>query len=244
MEILFIVLGLVLSLVEAFVVYKGVWNTRRASLLQRLPLSRIGELEEPGLVKVLGRAVALEGTFRSPLANRPCLYFHFQVQEKRQRHAGPHGGGGAYWKTVINDAQSLPCAIDDGTGEIELRLDQAEFELMPDDDERSGFLNTARPELEAMLQKDYGYSSVGLIFNRTLSYQETRIEAGDELLVVGTVRQTGDDAWELVRGRGPLLVSNKSQRDLRASYANAAVGWWLLAVLMPVVVGVVYVFVR
>src|SRR5262249_30482282 len=116
MEIFFIIIGLVIAFLEGLIIYKGVWNTRRASLIQRLPLSRIGELEEPGLVKVMGRAVALEGTFRSPLADRDCLYFQFKVQEKRQRSAGPHGGGGSYWKTVIDDAQSLPCALDDGTG--------------------------------------------------------------------------------------------------------------------------------
>ena len=229
------VIGLLVALVESFLIYKATRNTRRAQLLKNLPLSRIGELQA-GLVKVQGQAVAPRGTLRSPLADRECVYFHFQVQEKRRRHAFPHGGS-AYWRTVVNDAQSAPCALDDGTGSAVFHMKSAELVLNLDEEERSGFLDTARPELEETLQEQYGYSSVGLIFNRTLYYSETRIEEGDELLVLGTARQTADDGWELVQAYGPLLVSNLGLADLRASFRNAAIGWWCLVVLVFVAAG-------
>lgn len=105
---------------------------------------------------VEGQAVAVGRTFRSPLAGRECIYFRFQVQEKRQRHAGPHGGG-AYWKTVIDDAQASPCVLDDGTNSAAISLQAAELVLHPGEEERSGFLNNARPELQETLQQQYNY---------------------------------------------------------------------------------------
>jgi hypothetical protein len=37
---------------------------------------------------------------------------------------------------------------------------------------------------------------------------------------------------EVVCGAGPLLVSNLGLPELRASYRNAAIGWWCLVVLV------------
>jgi hypothetical protein len=220
-----LILGLGVALLETVLVYKAVQNTARARLLAGLPWSKLGQMR-PGLVKVRGRVYALRDFLRSPLADRDCVYFHFKVQEKRHRAGGPHGGGGSYWKTVINDAQLVPCAIDDGTGSAAVRLQSAELVLRPGESERSGFLNSARPELEAMLQQRYGYSSVGLIFSRALYFSEARIEEGDALVVLGTARQAPDGGWELLRGPGPLLVTDRDLAGILASYRGTASLWW------------------
>ena len=114
--------------------------------------------------------------------------------------------------------------------------------LNPEDNvERSGFLNSARPELQEIMQEQYGYSTVGLVFNRTLYYSETRIEEGDALVVLGTAWERPDGIWEIVRGAGPLVVSNLGLAGLRASYRNAAIGWWSLAALALGAAGVALV---
>ena len=153
------------ALLVGLVVYKAMQNTGRARLLAGLPWTELGELQ-PGLVKVQGQVVGTGGPLRAPLSGRDCVYFHFQVQEKRKRGGVPPHGGGSYWKTIINDAQHVPFDLDDGAGTAQLRLQSAELLLSPAGSERSGFLQSARPELEKMLQERYGYSSVGLIFNR------------------------------------------------------------------------------
>jgi hypothetical protein len=233
---LYAIIGLVVALLETWLLHKAIKNTRRARLLARLPWSKIGQLQ-PGLVKVQGQALAVRGTLRSPLTGRECVYYDFQVRERRQGAAGPFARG-TYWKTVINDAQDVPCALHDGTGSATVRLDSAELVLHPDADERSGFLNSARPDLEETLHERYGYSSVGLIFNRTLHYSETRIEEGEALVVLGTARQVPDGGWELVRRDAPLLVSDKGIAGLLASYRGAAFLWWCLAVLLPIIASV------
>jgi len=231
---LIIVLGVVL--LETAVVYKALRNTRCARLLVDLPWSEVGQLQA-GLVKVQGQALAAGETLSAPLSGRECVYFHFQVQEKRQRGGVPPHGGGSYWKTVINDTRHVPCSVDDGTGSAALHIKSAELLLSPDASERTGFLQSARPELEKMLRERYGYSSVGLIFNRTLSYSETRIEDGDYLLVLGTARQLPEGGWELTRGDGPLLISDQPLPTLLSSYRRAAFLWWSLVVLLLAAAG-------
>jgi hypothetical protein len=235
-EPVYLIIGLVVALLEAVLVYKAIKNTRRARFLGRLPWSKIGQLQ-PGLVKVQGRALAAGVMLRSPLAGRECVYFHFQVEEKRQRGGGPFPPRGSYWKTVVSDTQDVPWTLDDGTGRAVVRLKSAELDLRAGAQKRSGFGNSARPELEATLQK-YGLSSVGLIFNRTLSYRETRIDEGDALVILGTAREVPSGGWELVRGDGPLLISDKRPDELLASYRSAAFLWWCLAVLLAVTAGV------
>jgi hypothetical protein len=230
------IIGLVVALLETLLLYKAIKNTRRARLLARVPWSKIGQLQ-PGLVKVQGQALAVRGTLRGPLSGRECVYYKFQVQEKRRYGASPFTRG-TYWKSAINDAQDMPCALHDGTGSATVRLNSAELVLQPDANERSGFLNSARPELEETLHARYGYSSVGLMFNRTLDYSETRIEEGDVLVVLGTAREVPGGGWELVRGDIPLLVSDKGLAGLLASYRSAAFLWWCLAVLLPIIASV------
>jgi hypothetical protein len=232
---LIIILGV--ALLEGLLVYKAIHNTRRGQLLAGLPWTEIGQLQA-SLVKVQGQALAMGETLRAPLSGRDCVYFHFQVQEKRQRGGVPPHGGGSYWKTVINDARHVPCRLDDGTGSAVLRLKSAELLLSPDASERSGFLQSARPELENMLRQRYGYSSVGLIFNRTLYYSETRIEDGDYLLVLGTARQLPEGGWELTRDAGSLLISDQPLPTLLASYRRAALLWWSLTLLLLVAASV------
>jgi hypothetical protein len=238
-----LLLGLGIGLVEAIFIFQAVKNTRRHRLLARLPWTELGQLQA-GLVKVQGQVIKIGELLRSPLSGRECVYFRFKVQEKRHRGGmPPHGGGGSYWKTVINDVQGLPFALDDGTGAAAVRLKSAELDLNSDVTENSGFLNSARPELEETLRLRYRYSSVGLIFNRTLYYTEARIEEGDSLVLLATAQQR-PGGWELVRGRGPMLVSANGPTSLQAKYRNGAILWWFLAVVLPVAVGFVVIGIK
>ena len=240
MVALYLIFGLLVALLEAWPVYKAIKNTRRARLLARVPWSKTGQLQ-PGLVKVRGRALAVGGTLRSPLSERECVYYHFQVQEEHGNVGGAQSGRYWYWKTVLNDAQAVPYAVDDGTGSATVRMKSAELVLRPDAIEWPGSRNGTRPELKAMLKKRYGFSTVvWLFFERTLKYRETRIHEGDILLVLGTAREVSGGGWELVRGRAPLLVSDKGLAVLLASYRSAAFSWWCLAVLvlLPFIAGV------
>jgi hypothetical protein len=177
MLLLYLVLALALTFLEAFFVYKAAANRKRANLIAGTPLTHVGALAA-GRAKVQGRAVAFSEPLAAPLSGRSCVYFRFKVEEKRTHARGPHGGGGSYWKTVIDDVQSVACGVDDGTGIAGVNLAEAEVVLGPGTQTRSGFWNDAPPELERVLRECYGRSSQGLIFNKGMRYTETRIEEG------------------------------------------------------------------
>jgi hypothetical protein len=222
-------LGFGLAILEAVAVYQGIKNGRRARLVRDTPAGPVNRLG-PGPAKLIGQAMALHGTLTAPLSGKPCVYFRFRVEEKRS-HSGPHGGG-TYWKKVIDDARSLPCGLDDGSGIAAVHLDEAELVLNPDGALSSGFFKDAPPELERTLHDQYHRSTRGLIFNKTMRFIETLIEEGDNLVVVGTAQATPGGNYELVRGDSLLLVSDKDENALAASYRRSAAVAWTLAVLL------------
>jgi hypothetical protein len=229
-----------LIFLEAFFLYKAAANRKRANLIAGTPLTKVAELGG-GRARVEGRATAFSRRLEAPLSGTPCVYFRFKVEEKRTHPGGPHGGGGSHWKTVIDDVQSVPCGVDDGTGIVGVNLAEAEVVLSPGTQTRSGFLNDAPPRVEQVLQERYGRSSKGWIFNKGMRYTETLIEEGDDLLVLGDVHGTPGGNWEFGKGDGPCIVSDQDERAVVASYRRFALLWLVVAVLVPVVPCVVLV---
>jgi hypothetical protein len=233
MEIWFLVPALAFLGLGVFFVYKALANRKRANLITHTPVAKVAELG-PGPAKVQGRVVAFSEPLPAPLSGKLCVYFHFKVQEKRTTSHGPHGAS-SHWKTVINDVQNISFGLDDGTGIAGLDLNKAEVVLSPGTQLKSGFWKDAPPELERVLKDQYGRSSKGWIFNKTMRYTEKRIEEGDHLLVLGTVEATPGGNWQFVKGEGPYLISNKSQETLLSSYKSYTLLWSVLAVLVLIV---------
>ena len=115
---------------EGVIVYKAPANRKRAALIAGTPVRKVAELGA-GRAKVQGQVVAFSELLPAPLSGRACVYYQFQVEEKRTQNHGPHGGSSSHWKTVINDVQSVACGVDDGTGVAGLNLREAELVLRP-----------------------------------------------------------------------------------------------------------------
>jgi hypothetical protein len=229
------VIAAVLLLLLVVLGYQAVRNWNKAVLIRDTPLTPVKELA-PGLAKVEGQALALSSTLYAPLTGKPCLYYRFKVQEKRT-HAGPHGGS-SHWVTIVNDVQTAPCGLDDGTSVAAVELREAELVLTPADTARSGFLNGAPADLEQLLKDRYGKSSRGLLFNKTLSYSETRIEEGDRLLVVGTVEITAGGHAQFVKGSDLFLVTDRTEATLIGRYRTRTFACVIVAVVLLLVAGV------
>ena len=220
---------------EIIFIYKATANKKRAKLLACTPITKVAALGQ-GPAKVQGRIVIFDKPLPGPLSGRPCVYYQFQVEEKKTRHGPPpHGGGGSFWKTVVNDIQTIPCGLDDGTGIAGLDLRGAEMVLSVGAQMRSGFFKDAPPELERLLKERYGRSSKGLIFNKGMRYTETLLEDDDPVLVLGAAEHTPKGNYQFSKGDGPFIVSNKSEGVLLSSYKKFAVLWLTLAILAPAV---------
>ena len=234
MPLWFLIPVLGILVLEGIFIYKAAANRKRAKLLAGTPVAKVAELGG-GLAKVEGRVMAFGQPMPAPLSGKPCVYFQFQVDEKKTRHAGPHGGGGSHWKTVINDVQSIPCVLDDGTGVAGLDLRGAEMLLSQGGEVRSGFFNDAPAELERLLRERYGRSSKGLLFNKGMRYTETLLEQGDHVLVLGTPQATSRGDWQFCKQDGLYIVSDRSEQALVKSYKRFALLWLILAVLVLIV---------
>ena len=106
---------------------------------------------------------------------------------------------------------------------MDIDLNRVELLLDNERHETSGFLNPASSKLEAILKK-YKKSSKGWVFNKSLEYKETVLEVGDEVYVLGPV--TVAKGIRRFKGNGwpALIVSDKSERDVRRHYSNSASG--------------------
>ena len=156
-----------------------------------------------GYREIKGRIAKGAKKLRSPMAGKQCVYYTFTVTES----------GGDNSKEIISDKKSTRCYLDDGTGTAAIELDEAELVLDVDHHDKSGTFNSASPKLEAILKR-YGKSSKGLLFNKELKYEETILEVGDELYVLGPAKMVnGTICFKPIRGQS-LIVSDKSERSL------------------------------
>jgi len=185
-----------------------------ANRFRATPTSQIGGLTD-GYREIKGRIAKGAKKLRSPMAGKQCVYYAFTVTE-----TVTESDNGNLLKEIISDKKSTRCYLDDGTGTAAIELDGAELVLDVDHHDNSGSFNAASPKLDAILKR-YGESSKGyskgVLFNHLnhqLKYEETILEVGDELYVLGPAKMVnGTICFKPIRGQS-LIVSDKSERDL------------------------------
>lgn len=223
----------------------GYWcSKRKIASIEGAQSSEIDDLEE-GYWKVSGRVVALEEPLVSPITREPCVFFSFKVEEQRTRTvkthvpAGPHGSTRVqtrtetYWATVIDDTQAVSCAVKDKSGEAEIDLLDAETVLSPSGHSSSGTFKNCPAHLQKTLSKQYGFSTKGLVFNKSLRYTETIIREGDKLFVIGDVEMSRGEPC-FVRGSQPFIVSDRSEAKLVKHYKTRA-AWSLVGAIASII---------
>jgi hypothetical protein len=211
--------AVVLAGLSAWLVYKAIGKHRRYRQLIDTRLTPIESLR-PGLAKTEGRVRSLEEPLLSPMEGRDCVYYHFIVEEQRG------GGKSAHWVTVVNDQQFIPFVLEDGRDEVEVDLYRAEVEMRHAARTNSGLFNSPPPRLEHVLQRRYGASTHGWLFNKTMKYSEVVIEEGDFLVALGEVRDRGRGPLRIGSGHETtLLVSDEHPQDLTSKYLWARTGY-------------------
>ncbi len=220
---------------SAFLLFYGFRGWKRYKLITGTETSRISGILG-GLAEINGKVVSMgESLLESPYSGIPCVYYQFKVEEQRHRSTG-RGRTNTYWATVINDKEYAKCGVDDGTGTIVVDLEEAALVLDRDAHATSGLFSAAPPELEETLNSRYGRSSKGFIFNRRMRFNETILEPGDEIYVLGDVTVTGGGEWRITKQDHPLIVSDKGERGATRRFFWQAVLSWLGAIVVAVVI--------
>jgi E3 Ubiquitin ligase len=221
----------------------------RLKLIEAAPLCKADQLIT-GLAKMRGKIVALdeEDLLTSPMTKTVCVYFRFLVQEERTRTVTSYQNGRSvtrterYWHTIVDDIQAVPSAVQDKTGEalVELRDAELTLEAMQ---ANSGTFNSVPASLERTLQKRYGVSGKGLIFNKNMRYTESVIEPGAKVFVVGDCKVRKSGTASFYKGDNPLLVTDKNEEELVGHFKKRFYGFGISAIAMPAIMFVIAVVV-
>ncbi len=147
-----------------------------------------------------------------------------------------------YWHPIITDVQAVPAAVQDKTGEALIDLKAAELTIAAMQG-RSGTFKSLPANVERNLQKRYGVSSKGLIFNKSMRYTESVLEQGAKVFVVGDCKVKKGGTASFYRGDDPLLVTDRNEEQLVGHYKTRFYGFTAGAILAPTIITAIAGFV-
>jgi hypothetical protein len=234
MLVLFGLIGLALLTAGLVLAFLAIRVSGRARLLDA-PLMLAADLK-PGLCKLRGRLVAVDKPLRSPVSDRPCVYYRLRVQQEKRkwkttrivrepllRASGDRIGASLRdwaesetdestrilysWITVLDEADSVPLVLEDSSGRVPLNLRQAEVVARAKLRVTSDFQRAAPDHLRQLLWKKYRLHTVDEAGRlKTMRFAEDMLPDGAKVTVVGTV-ETGPDGTLGFRSGSGLLVS-------------------------------------
>lgn len=233
------VIALVLVGIGAAVTIPAFGILQRRKLIQTVETSRIGT-HPRGYVELKGKIDPID-VLESPYSQQPCVYYRFQVQERRQR------GKNSYWATIRSGADSRPFLLDDGSGVAFIDPGAADVDLRQDASARTGLFGNS-DELGAFLQR-VGVESRGFFgFSKNIRVTESFLSPGEELYVLGRAeepdagRGQAPEAGAALCGKGVenLFISDSSEEKLVGRLFWQAFGYFFGAVVLAAVgVGIV-----
>jgi hypothetical protein len=220
-----LIIGIGLFVVGAIVILANLGNMRRRRRILDTPTSPIAQASGHGPVEIKGRVSPSEqGVLLAPFSGRHAVWIRICVQEHRRR------GKNSYWHTVLNETESRPFYVEDGSGQhARIIPDGSNVMLDRDHIASSGTFNDPPPHLQAFLQSRGLSPTSWLGFNKSLRYQEEVLCPGDSVFALGpSRREAGPPTPEGYRGAastllvlfagpgdaGELILTNKSEDQI------------------------------
>lgn len=108
--------GVVLLGIGGVVAWYGRGQHQRYRLVTETPTTEILNLREEGPVELEGEVTA-EETFRSPIGDEEAVLSAWEIEEWDER------GESGMWETRASGVYSRPFAVDDGTGEVRVEVE-------------------------------------------------------------------------------------------------------------------------
>lgn len=251
MPVLFVA---VLALVYVGVLYLLITTATEARARARA-VAELRVVQAPLPVGFSGPAIVCGPLFAdgelltSPLAKISCAYFSFVVTEYDTRWVSRRGKfQRKRIATVrVNDSASVPMTLGSGEGAVDVPVGGARLDLKTDEKQRVGFLRSADANLADTLKMKYGFDSTGLVFNKDLKVQETYLEPGDRMAILGSFSRgmSGAASTAYTAVEPQLWVTDRDPEHfaaVTAAQASSSTLWAALWVLAPVVAGAVAAF--
>ena len=231
MEINYFVLTaiIIVLIIETIVSYYLIKYYRLRKIISSSKTSKISDFRD-GFRVIKGRVIALSEPLISPYAKTDCVYYDFQVEEKRR------SGNTDAWDNLIKDEKMQMFGVHDGSGMAVVDLKNAKIELKSDNE----FNPVLSPHMKDLsysnrerLLKRYGVKSYNGKYERTVKYRELIIEEGVQIYVMGET-DGKSDGHPLFKVQGkPLYVSDHSEKELLKLYTNKIVYWIAIMIGIP-----------
>lgn len=200
---------------------RGLKRQSWVRLIENIPTSPVRSVAV-GLVEVQGKACAFGETLSSPLSKNPCVYYQYKVQELRRsrRHS--------YWATVAKGESNLRFLLRDETGEIPVSPVGASMEIATDRQFSNSWSGGGMPREVNQALEELGVNTQSWLgFKKTMRVEESFIEPGDQVYVMGTAdlgqsHFQSDGASGVVIRKGEnnkfFYISDKSEKELLGSF--------------------------
>jgi hypothetical protein len=242
------VVALVFVLIGGYVAWRGLGSARIALRLLRTPQTPVRELMEG-----VDRQMTLGGTARptgedeplvGPFSGRPAFVVGYEVKEEHSSYNASTKTTQRTWKTVDSGWAGVPFVLEDETGRVRVDPADATFEVALDESTRVAGgrepperVRTFIDVNERVDDESHGFDvgPLRLPTGRDRKYVEYRLEAGDEISVLGTPRRARGDVGEVnavVDGGSPFVVVDGSP--------GSAARRLVLGSLLPLLLGGVF----
>ena len=231
MEINYILLiaVIIVLIIEAIAAYYIIKYYKLRKLISSSKTSRISDLQD-GFHVIKGRVIALSESLVSPYAESACVYYDFQVDEKRK------SGNTDAWDNIIKDEKMQRFGVHDGSGIALIDLENAKIELKTENE----FNPVLAPHTKDMtysnrerLLKRYEIKSVNGKYERTVKYRELIIEEGTQIYVMGETQEKDQGQPVFKANKKSLYVSDHSEEELLKLYTNKIVYWIAIMIGIP-----------
>lgn len=214
------------------------WAYHKRRVIADTPTSKVRSMAV-GHVELAGTATIPPTTHhqRGPFTDEPCVYWEYQVEEKRVRKT--KNGTHTEWVTVASGRSKAPIALQDDTGVAVIDQDGGDLPTTTDTRYGSGWGKDPPQKVLDFLAKAH-ISHEGLFgINKTMRYTERRLMEGAPLFVLGNATRaegsTASGNAALVvqkKGSGTFLVSTGSEKTILRKWSALFVGLLLLGVGM------------
>ena len=220
-------------------------------IMSKTPTSKIAKLDK-GPAEVRGSIEPSKESLSSPWGRRRCVYYSFQVEEKRG------DGESSSWYSYVNDVKSIPFSIKDDTGQVEIDSRNLKFELKKDHFSETGFLTGPSEYLKSLLEKRYRKKTKGsltgvgeILFNKTLRFKEFSLELGEKVYVFGNAfpkekpiqsnkenSKTNGESYVLRDGKMPLIITDKGCQAIESNFHRQII-WAITFSSLGAIAGIV-----
>ncbi len=229
-----------MGLLAAFFGYLKIKTVR---MIKNTPLSSIRDLR-PGVVKVKGKASA-EKYLKSPFARKDCVAFRWEIKTWESSSSGSRKG--PRWSRTSDGQRGVPFTLDDGTGQVAVKPDNAELYLRFKNSfyRRGGFFEGMAKLMQMLKQLSSSVQStadmgkidlkelamepvksddrriLGGLKNGDMMLYEYFIEPGEDVFVLGNARKDPSGKMAISRPK-KIIISNKSPEGTVKEAGNIA----------------------